>query len=131
MYTLRNRFFSLLIGQIQPNKILGLWSSIIVKMMDEHCGDLPSNFPQFYFPPPTRTPLLLYSIPSRSGASAFFLFFFLFRTDVLFAVPDSLCPTKYPGRFRLSRHPRFVNAVIFFSSMKSGDGRCLQYKTHE
>lgn len=138
MHTLGNRFSSLLIGQIQPNKILGLWSSIIVKMMDEHSGDLPSNFPQFYFPPPTRTPLLLYSIPPRRGASAFFLsFFFFFPTNATFCLPSRThCVRQNVRAVFVSLPFSLVRRVLkmplyFFSSAKSGDGRCLQQPTNE
>lgn len=94
------------------------------------------TFPNFIFHLLHARHIIIQYIPPRHGASAFFLF----QTDVLFVVPDSLCPTKCPSHFRLSLSHSLSLSLsssalrkcrYFFSSIESGDGRFLQYKTHE
>jgi len=88
----RKSFFFAPYRPNSPNKILGPGSSIIVKMMDERCSDLPSNFPQFHFL------YLLYSkkyilLYHRTTTTADFLF-----SDGRFVCcPNSLCSTKSPA----------------------------------
>lgn len=91
-------FFFISYRPNSPNKILGLWSSIIVKMMDEH-SDLPSNFTQFYFLPP----IILYHHDDR-------WLFFYFKMEGLFAVLTHCVRQKAPG-YLYPIHP----SMVFFT----------------
>jgi len=112
----RKSFFFAPYRPNSPNKILGPWSSIIVKMMDERCSDLPSNFPQFHFLPSIYSTkyILLYH---RTATTADFLF----SGRRFVCCPNSLCSTKSPGSvFFSSAHPGellFRSRFFFFTEM--------------
>lgn len=107
----RKSFFFAPYRPNSPNKILGPGSSIIVKMMDERCNDLPSNFPQFHFLPP------IYSIKyillcHRTTTTADFLF-----SDGRFVCcPKLIVFDKKSMVGFLSAHPMwtFILFQIFF-----------------